>query len=461
MRRAFAAFVWAIALSLSASTAFGQYPYPYPPMPVSYPPPYGYPAPMPAYAPNARPMYIPAPMRYPSPPAQNVLVYGPLTDGPITARPPNPYSVAPGRNGPAAATGIRQVQAEVHAMPGIAKNELPPEACGAACGDFPDSCGANCAPPRWDRPIRGHGHFIGEVAAYFLAPFPSSRFAYNTTTVGGSATTDFPTTVVVGERATVGYVCHTGWGVRGGFTNLNGVASQAVNNTVGSGALINTPFPLPFAIVSPSPGLAAGIGVDQFDFKQRIQMNIADIEILKESHFLDTTFLFSVGSRYARLMQSYTATRSNPGGAGAGLAVLLDRQDLDSSSYFQGWGPTVSLEVVHPIVCGFSVYANARGSFLFGTDRFVLNRGQQLRTVNGAGVVTFLDASNTTTASDSRVDSSVEAEAGVQFGYRIRRCYLYSRAGAVYQRWWDVGTPTTANGNLQFVGGVVRAGISY
>ncbi len=459
MRRAFAYFICIVVLGLSASAAVAQYPYPYP---------QPYPMPMPAYVPNpmmGRPMYAPPPMMYPAP-AQAVYVYGPLTNDARSAQ-PNAFPPPPRWNGapPQVPEAIRLAQANVQTQHVVAKNELPPDACasncGPACNDFPGSCGPNCEQPPWDRPIRGHGHFIGDVAAYFLAYFPTSRIAYNTTTAGNTTPTDFDNSLTMGERISVGYVFHTGWGARGNFTYVNGVVGTTVNNPVGSGTAITTPFAPPFGIASPSPALAAGIGVDAFDFKQRLQMQIADVELLRESHFLDTTFLFSAGARYARVMQSYTATRTNPGGVAPGVAVLLDRQDLDSSSFFQGWGPTVSLEVVHPLAAGFSLYANGRGSFLFGTDRFVLNAGRQTRTVDGGGVITLTDTANTTTAFDTRFDASIEAEGGVQFGCRVRRTYVYSRVGVVFQRWWEVGTPTSANGDISFVGGVARVGISY
>ena len=55
----------------------------------------------------------------------------------------------------------------------------------------------------------------------------------------------------------------------------------------------------------------------------------------------------------------------------------------------------------------------------------------------------------------------VEAEIGLQYGCCIHNCYVFFRAGGVYQRWFDVGSPISASGDLSFVGGTARVGIVY
>ena len=61
----------------------------------------------------------------------------------------------------------------------------------------------------------------------------------------------------------------------------------------------------PFTIASPSGTLAQGIGVDQFQFSQRLEMNVADVEVLKEWKFLDTLACLFGFSRYAQVIQGY------------------------------------------------------------------------------------------------------------------------------------------------------------
>ncbi|MBI1831496.1 MAG: hypothetical protein HYR84_08605 [Planctomycetes bacterium] len=466
MRRGFAWVFGVAALLGSTSVVSAQYPYPYGPMP------YG-PMPMPArpmyYYPPAPMMMPPAPM-WQAPPARNtnVFVYGPL-DGP-PAPPPNPLMF--GRPAPRPATaaeakpdaprakerpsGVVQTQAWAHqasrTLPTYSKADLPAASCGAAC-DGP-ACGPNCGPEPYEPPMRGKGHFIGEVGTFFLVPLSVPRSGFNV----GTATTNFPREVEWGPFASFGYVFHTGWGVRGDFQYLRGSSSLANTNAAPTAA-VATPFAA-FPLASPSAALNAGIGADQFHFTQRLERHIADVEMLREGHFLDTTLLLSVGARYARLTQSYNATRNNPGGANGAVSVALDREELDSLNRFEGWGPTTSFEIVHPLRCGFALYGNVRGSFLWGNDKFTQTYHNQNRTTN-AGVPNFVDATTVVDAFNARYSTIIETEFGVQYGHRLGRCYLYARMGGAFQRWWDVGNPTNSTGNITFVGGAIRAGISY
>src|ERR1019366_8572938 len=172
-------------------------------------------------------------------------------------------------------------------------------------------------------------------------------------------------------------------------------------------------------------------------------------------------YLFGVGARYARVNQSYLATRTNPGGTNNGNTVGFDREDLNVSNRFEGWGPTVSLDIVHPLTCwGLSAYANARGSFMWGIDRFSQNYRNQNNSVI-AGVPNFTDTSAAADSFDNRFVSVAEVEAGLQYGCRIGGCYFFARTGAAFQRWWDVGNPSSSRGNVNFFGGTARVGVTY
>jgi hypothetical protein len=396
--------------------------------------------------------YQPMPM-YAQPAPQKVMVFGPLDQRmePMTLPVPSKQDLVAR---PTTSGGVRQVQAESNGPPVMTRQEMTPEACGSD-GDV----GALCDPRIYQKPTRGRGRFIGEVGAYFLAPFSSSRFAFNMTTDGQTEAVDFPHALNAGARTSLGYMFHTGWGVRGNYGFLTGVASQSAVVNPGSDLRISSAYA---TINAPSFALNNGIGYDNFDFRQRFQAHFADIELIKEACFLDTTFLFGVGGRYGRITQSYTASRTNPGGPGAGLtSVTLDQEDQNSSSFFEGWGPTVVGEVVQPLCGGVSAYGSIRGAFLFGTDRFAQTYRNQIRSTDAAGVTTFTDTTAASTLFDHRYVSFVEPELGLQFGRRMCGCYVFARLGAVYQRWWDVGTPTTFGGSLNMVGGTFRLGIVY
>ena len=194
-------------------------------------------------------------------------------------------------------------------------------------------------------------------------------------------------------------------------------------------------------------------------------MDVADIEGIKECHFLDTTFLFGAGIRYAHFEQAYAATRSNGGGIDPAntIYVAQDRTDLTSISRYEGWGPTFSFEMVHPIFgSNFSVYANLRASFLWGTESFQQNQRVQDRAFSAlVGVIN----TDTTTAAAQLINRQIEvgeAEVGIQYGCRLgNRVYLYGRAGLSVQRWFNVGNPTANNGNVEFFGGTAKVGLTF
>lgn len=462
-------------LAGSASTALGQYPYPYGPMPYAplpmpYMQPYG-PMPMP------RPVYYPPLPMQPALPAKNtnVFVYGPLTDDvaraprpPMAAPAPYPLTAKAPTAGPAkpeeTPAALKQTQATLtrgghKSLPTYSKADLLYEDFGGPCDDH--ACAPAPARHMTEVPMRGKGHFIGEVGAYFLTPIGASRIASQTTANGVTTTEDFPRPTTYGARAAFGYIFHTGWGLRAGYEYLRDSASRGATNADPT-VNVTTPIISGFQIASPSATLLQGVGADQFNFSQRLDLHAADVEIVKQGHFLDTTFLGGVGARYVSINQRYSATRTNAGGvSAAGTAFALDREDLDSSNRFEGWGPTVSLEVVHPLGCGFSAYGDVRGAFIWGIDRFSQSYRVQQRNTTAGGATTFTDNTQLVDSFSTRFAPILEAELGIQYGCRVGKCYLWARAGAVYQRWWDIGTPTAANGSLSFLGGTVRTGISY
>lgn len=450
MRRGLAALLLLSVFGGAAQTAFGQYPYPYAP-PVYGPMPYGpppmmmpqtyYPPPMYPMPPAAAaPMYQMPP---PAPPRPTVFVYGPVDGGSLSAKkaittPEDAGLMLPSADKSTTVTPTQGSAPQPFDPSGIRKTQLDLDACG------PFGCPADgpCDEPGGkDRPVRGHGRFIGEIGAYFLVPFVGNRAAFTTTTGASSGTTDFQRPVAFGPRASVGYLFHTGWGARVNYWYLHGSTNESVSSG-DAATTIATPLAAPFQLTSPSATLLQGLGSDQFKFGQRLDVNVVDVEILKECQIFDATFLFSVGARYARILQTYTASRTNAGGN-------TDTESITAESNFQGWGPTTSVEFIHRLgSTNLCFYANGRSSFLFGTNRF----NQDYTTFNTA-------VSNQ--VRDSRSATILEAEMGLQYGCNIGHCYFFVRAGGVYQRWFDVGSPVGPNGDLSFVGGTARMGIVY
>jgi hypothetical protein len=438
------------------------------PMPMPYPQPYGYAPQMPNSA-MMRPMFYaapnptmmrPMPATWQAPPAPQPRVYN---FGPLTDAPPDPITLpttAPIQSNAAPPVKVAPTnfgKKVLPALPAMPTTVLPPDACGPECLD---ACGPTCAPPVRALPAPGRGHFISTLGAWYLVPYPGTNSAFTTTTGGTTTTTDFAREMQYGVRGSLGYVFHNCWGIRGNYSYLVGDVNASTANA-NPATTISTPLSAPFNVTSPSAALLAGFGPDQFNFRQKFEFHVADVEVLREARFLDTTFLFSAGARYARIEQTYIANRNNPGGINGATSVALDQADVNSASLFSGWGPTVSFDVAHPILpCGISIYGNARGSYLFGMDRFSQTFNSQSRSVTG-GVANFASTSQNSVVYDSRAASIVEGEAGLQCGVRLGRCYVFGRAGAVYQRWFDVGSPTTSQGNLSFIGGTATVGITY
>lgn len=469
MRRGSALLFLSLAvLGGISSTAYSQYPYPMPmPMPYGGMPQYGYPQyPMPV-----RPVYYTPVMRpamphyqYPAMPAPRVYSYGPLVEGaeptaPITAPPiPNTKPVIPPTNPTLPPfEGSRLPPPPNPSITG--PKTLPTAPMGIspeACSDGQEGCGPFCDLPYYTPKVRGRGHWIAATGGYVLVPVGGGRPAFTTST----GTTDFPNEVAIGPRVSLGYVLHNGWGVRGNYWYLRGDEDVATTNSDPT-AVINTPGATGFSIAGPSASLLGGLGADQYTFSQQLEMHVADLELVKERTILNTTLLCSFGVRYARILQDFHAERSNVGGTAGGTVFTLDRQIADSSSRFEGWGPTASIDVVHPLTgWGLSFYGNGRGTWLWGVNRFSQSLNTQQRSVTG-GVDTFIDTTPSTTVLDHRTASVAEAELGLQLGFRAGRCYIYGRAGAAYQHWWRVGTPTSASGDLSLFGGTAMLGITY
>jgi Legionella pneumophila major outer membrane protein precursor len=487
MRRNCTCVLAVAVLGWLSPSVFAQYYYnPYSPPMYNPAPGYGYANPMmmrpPAYyyppMPMQQPAYYP-PMQqqpayyYPSRNSPTMYNYGPLlTDAPAPKTTNGSAKSIPALpSGIAKTNGITRTDAQVDGgCPGGCAPGAPlpnvhgPASCGDGCNSCGDACNDSCAPKVPLAPLHPCGHFFGMVGLEFLVPYPQNRTAFSTTGAGAATTsTNFTQQVDYAPTATVGYVCHNGWGIRGDFLYLHANTTLTTSNADPT-AVITTPGTAPFLLVSPSATLAAGIGTDQFTFTRSYDFKLADLEVVKECGIFDMFFTFGAGARYAEVTQSYTATRVNIGGVNAAgtVAVTADHEDLGFRSLFHGMGPTLSMEFFHPIKGScFSFYGTIRGSALFGVEQFHQEH-------NAQNVVTMIPGAPVSTAFSSITDSSthrtvpmVDSELGIQIGKRFGHCYLFGRVGAVYNRWWDVGNPVASTGSLDIVGGTAKLGIIY
>ncbi len=479
MRRAFTSLFCAAAFTLCAPLSNAQYYYPPAPtyyglMPVQYMPPYGVPG---AYAPMQRPVYyppqqmmrqpMPMPMQYP--PMQYPPNYQPRpnTYGPLAESQDIPVYPAPGQGKPNNAARLPAVPAS-SSRPGkfYATNNKtgePPQQQtqpGPACADGacgPEGCGpAGCIDPIFKRhhPY-ARGHCIGDFAALVLFPM-STRQAFTSSTTGTTTTiaNNFGSDANYAGRANLAFILHNGWGARASATYLVGDASQSLTNT---DAATTIKTPLGFAL-SPSASLTAATGTDVMQFRQVLTAFTGQAEIVKEAQWRKSTFLMGAGARYSDILQSYKATSTVDGSTANGNVSSVTQYTY---SRFAGIGPTISLELVQPVTSGgLALYANLRGSVIFGVDRFQNSNSADTVVVVGADVTT-VTTSNQSVAYDSRTATIADVELGVQYGKRVGSSYLFTRIGAVYQGWYNVGTPTSATGDLSLLGATAVLGITY
>lgn len=464
MWRGFTFFFAIAVLGAIAPSSFGQYYYP------QMAQPYGQPGYMP-YPPQ--PMYYqPQPMRpmQMEQPAPRVYNFGPSNEtlvpaNEVPAKPLPHAGVATPFPTMQGTLNVQPTNGSYRALPHATKRGVFADAGGVDYGEAPcgpNGCGpagcgpAGCGPMTQHIPHRGkhgHGHSIAEIGSYYLVPYLSNRTAFTNTTTGN--TSEFPMTMEYGGRASLGYIFHNTWGARFNYAYLTGLSEVNTSNTVAA-TIINSAGPGPLVLNGPSTALTAGIGTDSYNFRQRVEVHVGEFEFVKECHCFDTTILFGSGVRYARLFQNYHATRSNGGGNGV-TTISLDQVDLDVSNIFEGLGPTVSFEAIHPICSGFALYGNARGSFLWGNQTV----NQSLRVQLRQDANPFTDTTTTSSANSNPFVTTGEVEFGLQHGWRLGRCYVFSRVGAVASRWWNVGSPNTSTGHLTFLGGTAMLGVTY
>jgi hypothetical protein len=412
---------------------------------------YGQPAqPQPMYS------YTPA-----TPPKLNT--FGPVPVDASTAPATTTGSRSPAPGQPA--NGVVRTNA---AQTDVALEGCGPEGCPT--GACTDDCGV-CKKmlPLPLPPPNPSGHFIGIVGLEFLVPFPAQRTAYTTSTPTSSSTTSFAHDLDYAPFFSLGYVFHNGWGIRGDFWFMHGNSNALVGNSNPNVSIATPPSTdpaitgQPFQIVTPSTTLLAGIGTDQFTFSRSFDFKVADLEVVREYNLFDSFFLFGAGARYAMISQGYSATRTNGGGTNpaTGTIVTLDQENLSFLSRYEGMGPTVSFEMVHPIhgTC-LSLYGNVRGSWLFGTERFhedyLLSNASIVGGVSQVVNTVFLNEN-----AANRTVPVLDLEAGIQAGWRCGPCYVFGRVGAVYSHWWDIGSSYGSTGSLDLVGGTVKVGIIY
>ena len=225
---------------------------------------------------------------------------------------------------------------------------------------------------------------------------------------------------------TAGIVSPSGLGVRGRYWSLDSDAGARAATTMGGEQTVVTAYPL-------------GIGIQALPtqdsqiltFRNSLRVQTADAELTWTHLIGPATFLFSGGARYANVRQGYDIDDLF-------LTTFMTVEPLRSAHRFEGAGPTLSTDVTYPLSWGgFSLYADGRGSIIFGDDR---------------EWATFVPAPSLfyhRELSQAVAMSNAELEAGVGWSHSFNRFGVDLRAGVVGQMWFNAGNGAN-NENILF-----------
>ena len=361
----------------------------------------------------------------------------------------------------------------------------------------------NKVPPPEDA---GEGLLFGKWSfgggAYGLMPIYQSNpaFIFARTTGTGAGTSGFINQVDFNQRiqaaplAWLGYTLDSGLGMRvrwfefdsdssitGAGNSLAAITSQYVILPSGQILLQNSNSPLiANAVISASENLS---------------INVIDAEATNNFTWCHWAMLASAGVRYGTIDQSYNFEVSTPFRAyvpavpahgttpavPAVIGVPAATYTASSCNNFTGVGPTLGLEARRQISdSDLFFYSSARGSLLFGSS-------QEQGTVPFPPSASLSGHTYSITSNGTQYLSNGQAsvlgigelEIGAECEHSWGRLHFSAQLALVGQMWWGAGnstqvqsldaTPTAitgvhsvpVGGNLGFVGGVGRIGVSF
>jgi hypothetical protein len=247
---------------------------------------------------------------------------------------------------------------------------------------------------------------------------------------------------------------------------------------------------------TPASALGNGLIPDVLTFSNSLKMDVWDWEAsggFNLGRFIGVGV--GVGMRYAYISQSYAARRTNngsfsltvvDGATGLGDDEVQVNIDEDSSvmiagESFGGVGPTVScsLQARLPWLTGLSVFANARGSLLFGQQKLqVFQRTKFIGRLIGESATdtdNVIGVDNLTQVFPFHYDAftqniltgkdvwvpNADLEVGIGWGIPVGNADVFVQASFVTQFWQHVGSATDLVGNLRLVGLNVSAGFDF
>lgn len=294
------------------------------------------------------------------------------------------------------------------------------------------------------------GGLVGGAGVYVIKPHWTTNPAFATTVAGGGGVnvdtqTDFNYSYSAAPLVWFGYVGENGLGLRTRFWLFDQSATTTLTND-GSLTVISA-APLNYLNSSSTAG-------DLLTFTSGLKVSLVDLELTQTFDLGWLTGQLSAGGRYTRIEQSYQHVESP-------LTALDDI--VDSQHSFNGFGPSLGAEVRRNILAsGLSLYANGRGSLLFGKS------WQQATNINNNVVTNFGSYHSWD------IVPTLETELGILWQEDTQRGRLFFDAGVVAVAFFGAGNSANnqillnstddqadKNATLGFFGFKLAAGITY
>jgi hypothetical protein len=213
-----------------------------------------------------------------------------------------------------------------------------------AKGDAGDCCPSACCDCGW---------YVG-AGGYFLAPSWTTNPAFATSVASGGVTnttqTDFNYDLSVAPLLWIGYRGPNCLGFEARAWWLDESESIELTNA-GGGIAINSAAPLGLRNTSTTAG-------DELTFDSSLEMDVLDLLGTYQSQMGIVTVDLGAGIRYARIEQQYHHTED------PAASALIDA--IDSTSSFEGLGPTLALGGRFAATGRLTLLADLRYSILFG-----------------------------------------------------------------------------------------------
>ncbi|MCZ2344415.1 MAG: hypothetical protein LC104_21860 [Bacteroidales bacterium] len=257
---------------------------------------------------------------------------------------------------------------------------------------------------------------------------------------------DIDHSVVVAPEVTLGFVNAAGLGARVHYWYFREGTDQVLN---GGAPGVNSTL-----LYSASPlGLGFIDGTSAMEVTSKLNVQVLDTEAIYVHSGSRWNVLFAGGVRIARIDQSYNA-----------FVPQSSNNTLLSNNTFHGAGPTLAVEVRHPVCCAcLNLYGKVRGSMVYGEANQSATRPDQ-----------------NLAAQENRVASIgiAEMELGMEYNKIVRSSQLFGQVGVVAQNWSGAGSASrssvnvlpggsfvgasyTGDSDINFLGLAVRLGVNY